>query len=384
MHTFGLWDKRDAKVRMLSTGQRQKMNMIRGFVTDPDILFLDEPTLGLDVNAARVMRDYITNWVRSQKGKTVLLTTHYMAEADQMCDRIAIIDNGKILACDTPENLKRMIRTETTFRLEVDTIRDIASFSSISLDARPPLLGTAAYVLIYHSCGARALAAAGGNTAAQAVTSANTNALIASVVLGGTMVAFWLNVLWSMASQLYWEKEIGNLQLYMMAPMNRMALLGGMAVGGMVMTSMRAVSTLVAGIFVFGVIFQVANPLLLLAVFFATLVALYGLGMMFASLYLLWGREAWNLSALMEEPIFFSSGFYFPLGGLLRIPGWGSAIAIAGSFIPASIGLDALRQLTLGSTAFGGNFWIFSVTTELGILVGMAVLFLILARYCLP
>src|SRR5256885_1730985 len=116
MHTFGLWDKRDAKVRMLSTGQRQKMNMIRGFVTDPDILFLDEPTLGLDVNAARVIRDYITNWVRSQKGKTVLLTTHYMAEADQMCDRIAIIDNGKILACDTPENLKRMIRTETTFR----------------------------------------------------------------------------------------------------------------------------------------------------------------------------------------------------------------------------------------------------------------------------
>ncbi len=53
MHTFGLWDKRDAKVRMLSSGQRQKMNMIRGFVTDPDILFLDEPTLGLDVNAAR-------------------------------------------------------------------------------------------------------------------------------------------------------------------------------------------------------------------------------------------------------------------------------------------------------------------------------------------
>src|SRR3989442_1204992 len=103
----------------------------QGFVTDPDILFLDEPTLGLDVNAARVIRDYITNWVRSQTGKTVLLTTHYMAEADQMCDRIAIIDNGKILACDTPENLKRMIRTETTFRLEVDTIRDIASFSSM-------------------------------------------------------------------------------------------------------------------------------------------------------------------------------------------------------------------------------------------------------------
>jgi len=131
MHVFGLWDKRDAKVRMLSTGQRQKMNMIRGFVTDPDILFLDEPTLGLDVNAARVIREYVMNWVRKKAGKTVLLTSHYMAEADQMCDRIAIIDKGRILACDTPSNLKRMIRTETTFQLEVDTIRDTTSFMGL-------------------------------------------------------------------------------------------------------------------------------------------------------------------------------------------------------------------------------------------------------------
>jgi ABC-2 type transport system ATP-binding protein len=131
MHIFGLWDKRNAKVRMLSTGQRQKMNMIRGFVTDPDILFLDEPTLGLDVNAARTIREYVMNWVRGQKGKTVLLTSHYMAEADQMCDRIAIIDKGKILACDTPGNLKRMIRTQTTFQLEVDTIRDTTSFLAL-------------------------------------------------------------------------------------------------------------------------------------------------------------------------------------------------------------------------------------------------------------
>jgi len=131
MHTFGLWDKRNTKVRMLSHGMRQKMNMIRGFVTDPDILFLDEPTLGLDVNAARVIRDYVMNWVRGRKGKTVLLTTHYMMEADEMCDRIAIIDHGRILACDTPETLKRMIRHETTFRLEVDTLRETSAFGSI-------------------------------------------------------------------------------------------------------------------------------------------------------------------------------------------------------------------------------------------------------------
>jgi ABC-2 type transport system ATP-binding protein len=131
MDVFGLRDRRDAKVRTLSTGQRQKMNMIRGFVTDPDILFLDEPTLGLDVNAARTIRDYVSKWVQEQKGKTVLLTTHYMAEADEMCDRIAIIDNGRILACDTPENLKKMVRLDTTFRLEIDPIRDTSGFGKI-------------------------------------------------------------------------------------------------------------------------------------------------------------------------------------------------------------------------------------------------------------
>ncbi len=131
MDIFALRDRRDAKVRTLSTGQRQKMNMIRGFVTDPDILFLDEPTVGLDVNAARTIRDYVSKWVQEQKGKTVLLTTHYMAEADEMCDRIAIIDNGRILACDTPENLKKMVRLDTTFRLEVDPIRDTTGFGKI-------------------------------------------------------------------------------------------------------------------------------------------------------------------------------------------------------------------------------------------------------------
>ncbi len=252
--------------------------------------------------------------------------------------------------------------------------------SWIFFEAVLPLLSIAAYVFIYRSIALNQVAA---NPADAPRILANMNALVASVVLGGAMVAFWLNVLWSMASQLYWEKEIGNLQLYMMAPMNRMALLGGMALGGMFMTSVRAISTLVAGVVVFGVVFQVANPLMLLAVFFVTLVALYGLGMFFASLYLLWGREAWNLSALMEEPIFFSSGFYFPLGGLYQSGGWGSAVAVLGSIIPAGLGLDALRQLTLGETAFGGKFWVLSAPVELEILVVLAVGFLILARYAL-
>jgi len=263
--------------------------------------------------------------------------------------------------------------------------------SWIFFEAFLPLLGIAAYVFIYQAFGTRTIAAIvadGSLTQAQrdtAIAGAQlwVNALVATVVLGGTMVAFWLNVLWSMASQLYWEKEIGNLQLYMMAPMNRMALLGGMAVGGMFMTSVRAISTLAAGIIVFGVVFQVANPLVLIAVFFVTLIALYGMGMMFASLYLLWGREAWNLSALLEEPIFFSSGMYFPVGGLFKIPGWGPAVALAGSLVPATLGLDALRQLTLGPASFSAILPLAPVSTELAILLVLAVVFLVLARYSL-
>lgn len=115
--SFGLADKKNSTLRTISTGQRQKMNVVRGFVTNPDLIFLDEPTLGLDVNASFIIRDYIRRWVKDQVGKTVLLTTHYMLEADELCDRVAIIDRGRILACDTPTNLKRSISRNSTFSL---------------------------------------------------------------------------------------------------------------------------------------------------------------------------------------------------------------------------------------------------------------------------
>jgi ABC-2 type transport system ATP-binding protein len=131
LELFGLADKKNEKVRTLSTGQRQKMNVIRGFVTDPDIVFLDEPTLGLDVNASRVIRDFVVDWVGDGKAKTVLLTTHYMMEADQLCDRLAIIDDGRILACNTPENLKKIVKMNRTFKLDVTSLKDKSNFGSL-------------------------------------------------------------------------------------------------------------------------------------------------------------------------------------------------------------------------------------------------------------
>ena len=113
----GLTDKATGRISHLSTGQRQKMNFCRGFITDPKILFLDEPTLGLDVTSARAIRVFVKEWIAEKPDRTLLLTTHYMAEADELCDRLAIIDKGKVLACDTPANLKRQVQKYPLYEL---------------------------------------------------------------------------------------------------------------------------------------------------------------------------------------------------------------------------------------------------------------------------
>src|SRR3989454_6190896 len=101
----GLDEQRLQRVSTLSTGQRQKMNFATGLLNDPWIFFLDEPTLGLDVSAARSVRELVLAWKAAVPGRTVLLTTHYMAEADELCDRIAIVDHGRILALGSPAEL---------------------------------------------------------------------------------------------------------------------------------------------------------------------------------------------------------------------------------------------------------------------------------------
>ena len=118
----GLAEQRDQKVRTLSTGQRQKLNFARGLLNDPWVLFLDEPTLGLDVAAARDLREHTLAWKAAAPGRTLLLTTHYMVEAEQLCDRIAIVDRGKILALGTPEELRRRVQAESIFRIELDQL----------------------------------------------------------------------------------------------------------------------------------------------------------------------------------------------------------------------------------------------------------------------
>ena len=356
----------------------------RGLLNDPWILFLDEPTLGLDVAAARSVRELVVAWKEAVPGRTVLLTTHYMAEADELCDRIAIVDHGRILAHRHTGRAQARVQRESIFRLELDRLdggpsapagsarrrlgegrgrrrsagrtpdgrpstssstttprwvawsgRSAASArTSVALRKsepsprgrlrrarrsrlrrrptastpgpddrrhrpghaipdgtshdranRPRGRGRSERVGLRVRATPRARQEAAEWTTRQELTDRPaavggrayprvtgmfrekswlffeillpflaTSAFvfvyrslqappeyIGFVVLGGAMTAFWLNVIWMMASQLWWEKSQGNLELYFAAPMNIMTVLFGMALGGMVMSATRAV-----------------------------------------------------------------------------------------------------------------------------------------------
>ncbi len=106
----------NTRMHKLSTGYKQRLNLVRGFINSPDVLFLDEPTLGLDVLSALNLRRVIKSWVEDHPDKTILLTTHYMGEADVLCDRIAMINHGRILALDTPKGLRAIVRDRASSR----------------------------------------------------------------------------------------------------------------------------------------------------------------------------------------------------------------------------------------------------------------------------
>ena len=112
---FSLEDKRDSFVQNLSGGQRQKLSIILALISNPEIVFLDELTTGLDPSARRSMWAYVKDL--KEEGRTVFMTTHYMEEAEFLCDRICIINGGKIIAIDTVENIVNSsgIETEITF-----------------------------------------------------------------------------------------------------------------------------------------------------------------------------------------------------------------------------------------------------------------------------
>lgn len=217
-----------------------------------------------------------------------------------------------------------------------------------------PLINTSAFVFLYKALHAP-------------------SAFVGFVVLGGAMAAYWLNVLWMMATQLYWDKQVGNLELYVLAPTSLMAILLGMGVGGLYATTLRAATIAVVGTLIFGVTFDASQWGMALLVFMVTMVALYGLGMVLSSLFLMWGREGWQIALSLTEPVNFLSGMNFPLGKLFAsVPG---ILTIFSAIIPVSFGLDALRQLLFPGQIIG----VLSPVLEVAILGGMGMVFLVAA-----
>jgi len=137
---MGLSDRGHDRVETFSKGMKQRLHLARGLINDPDIIFLDEPTVGLDpeisIDTRRMVKDLV------DKGKTILLTTHYMFEADELCKRVAIIRNGEIVALDTPSGLKKYVMDTSVVEVvgygitekEVSKFKEIQEIVSVSAD----------------------------------------------------------------------------------------------------------------------------------------------------------------------------------------------------------------------------------------------------------
>jgi ABC-2 type transport system ATP-binding protein len=120
LETVGLLERRHDKVETYSRGMKQRLHIARGLLTDPEVLFMDEPTIGLDPQVAQEVRAIIPQL--RDRGKTVLLTTHYMFEADVLCDQLALIDKGRIVAEGSPSEMKRRISRLNVIEIQLRSL----------------------------------------------------------------------------------------------------------------------------------------------------------------------------------------------------------------------------------------------------------------------
>jgi ABC-2 type transport system ATP-binding protein len=146
LEAVGLSDRANALASTLSGGMRRRLEIARGMVHDPQILFLDEPTTGLDP-ASRISVWEMISHLRAQQGRTLFLTTHYMDEADRLCDRVAIVDGGRMVALDTPVALKASVPGASRIELqfEPDLPHGAADLEQLPAVKSVRALGSATY-----------------------------------------------------------------------------------------------------------------------------------------------------------------------------------------------------------------------------------------------
>lgn len=136
---FGLSERADDPVKTFSKGMKQQVNIASAIVHSPELLFLDEPTAGLDVQSQRMIKTIIREM--NQRGTTIFLTTHNIEEANVLCDRVGIINNGEIAAVDTPEGLKRTFEETQSVKISFDKPVDVSELEESRLVIRKEKLG---------------------------------------------------------------------------------------------------------------------------------------------------------------------------------------------------------------------------------------------------
>ncbi|HME19540.1 MAG TPA: ABC transporter permease [Nitrososphaerales archaeon] len=217
-----------------------------------------------------------------------------------------------------------------------------------------PVLSSLAFSLLYLSIGA--------------------GSYVGFAVLGGVMVSFWGNVLWSMASQFNWDKQEGLFEIYITSPASITAILIGMSLGGIIATVPSAIIVTALGWVLFHPVVSASWGAVALT-FGLTLASLYALGMTLASLYLVYGREAESMNNVLQEPVSMLSGLYFPsIGQFSPFP---FTLQIVASLIPLTLGMDALRKSLFFDQGIGAIWF------NLVILAVMAVALLVASTYSL-
>src|SRR5439155_221329 len=230
---LGLENYLDRKFYALSTGYRQRVTIVRAFVNDPRVVFLDEPTIGLDVMTAISIREFLLRQAKN-RGRTIILATHNMSEVDAICDKVAIIDKGKILACDTPSALKRSLGAPAL----VMEVSPPPPPERLEMLAR--LEGVKGYTSTIDE-------ERGISRVQVVVNSDDTDQTVLEASRKAGMNYYWANLCWSKQSQIQTDKHKGLVEIYISSPAPITAILVGMSLGGIIGTAPSAALVAFAG-----------------------------------------------------------------------------------------------------------------------------------------
>jgi daunorubicin resistance ABC transporter ATP-binding subunit/daunorubicin resistance ABC transporter membrane protein len=358
-----LWDRKDDLVKKFSGGMKRRLEVARGLIHHPKILFLDEPTLGLDPQTRNHIWNYIKD-LNKQEGMTIFFTTHYMEEAEKAAQKVAIIDHGKIVARGTPAELRQQTNTAS---LE-DAFLALKNMQTIYIlwlrqlkryfRSKARIIGSLGQPILF-----LVALGFGMNPIYQKAGGGNYIQFLAPgiIAMGIIFTALFSGI------EIIWDRQFGFLKETLVAPTSRLKIMIGRTLGGATVASFQGIMVLALS-FLLGFRFQ--NILLLpVALIFIFLIALLFTGIGTAIASILKDMQGFQLIMnFLVMPLFFLSGALFPLEGLPK------TLSIIASVNPLSYGVDGLRGSLINSAHFG-------MSTDLIILSILTGLILVLGAY---